>query len=91
MNVISWYANFETSDHFIMSTCSFFIVTAFAVPLSKLWHGLTWHPDSLLLEVAPLSLLFEVASLDLSIFVHPCRKDNRRLGNIVLRTQVRSE
>lgn len=83
MNVISRYANFgTTSDHFIMSTCSFVIVTAFAVPLSKLWHGLTWQPASLLFEVAPL---------DLSRFVHPCRKDNRRPGNIVLRTQVRSE
>jgi len=83
MNVISWYANFETtSDHFIMSTYSYVIVTAFAVPLSQLRHGLTWQP---------VSLLFEVAPLDLSRFVHPCRKDNRRLGNIVLSTQVRSK
>jgi len=78
MNVISRYANFETTSyHFIMSTCSCIIVTDFAVPLSKLWQ--------------PVSLLFEFAALDLSKFVHPCHKDNSRLGNIVLSTQVRSE
>jgi hypothetical protein len=83
MNVTSCYANFETSsDHFIMSTYSYVIVTAFAVCLSKLWHGLTWQPASLPFEVAPL---------DLSRFVHPCRKDDSRLGNIVLSTQVLSE
>jgi len=83
MNVISWYENFETSsDHFIMSTYSYVIVTAFAVPLSKLWRGLTRQPASLPFEVAPL---------DLPRFVHPCRKDNSRLGNIVLTTQVRSK
>jgi hypothetical protein len=82
MNVISWHVNFETtSDHFVTRTYCYIIVTAFAVPLSKLWHRLTWQPACLLFEVA--------SQQDLCKFVHPCRKDNSMLGNTVLSTQVR--